>query len=460
MKYKYLLVVMALLFTNLHSMEADPDCTENAIIEAVEDFNEPEMLVHLVTQFIAQKLITDIESGADYESFLNPYELNGDVEEKIISVLPRYAGNYLWSFCPIEVVHMQVGDIGMEYDRRETVLLENDELLELYNYPDHDSDNTFSNIKIWDISSKECIKDLNLPKIIVQKFLISKNYKTLFLWCNDNSVLVYNMKKGKLVTTIKQIGTIKAISLACDDKYICIGVTGQKSIILIKDKDTGNEISSFEVGAQYDDIKSINDIIVIAQEGAGYIESWKLYANEGVCQCIPIAKFEIGWDSIYSSLGSNFLYIIRTLEPGTEKAQILTVPDLKCIHTYKPRYIDPRLCCSADSKIFLLGESKRFMGKLNGLSLVDPVSGKVIRKLDLEKELLSSEIDLSSIWWNRFDISCDNNFIVVYGGKSNIAKICLQFEGGLRSILEQIKLNLNNKKLSESTSSKSFCLVS
>lgn len=438
MKYKSLLVVIALMFTRLNSMGAN------------EIFYQPEPLVYLVAKFLARKLVHDIklkatEKGISYKEYLASCPLNSTVKQLILGFLPRYESISLWKALPYNVIQQNLG-----INFRDIIVLKNDQLLVLYDELSESSSKKISKIKIWDMKFQEWIRsDINLPEIYMFSWLISKNLKTLFL-CFRHFILIYNLTANQIVSKINlRDSVINSVSLFCNDKFLCCGLfDGNVSIF---DVSTGFDVSTRKniLFKAYDTaislIESIGNVIVTYDTFK--IKSWKVnFDKKSVLKFGEISDRTFDGHVENVKLGFNGETILISFGyPQPREVQFLTLPDFKLLKKWEicPGFLG--LKKNADGKMFLTSvrSSNQLDYESNILLLLDSRTGEIIKEFNLKEDDLLLEDHESAIGWEGFDISEDNSFIILYNRKGLIAKISLNLDEGLDNILQLIKRDLD-----------------
>lgn len=400
--------------------------------------HEPELLLDLTAKFIITTLINKIKNNEDYEPLLNQYLLNTDMEDYLISALYKYGVTFLWQFSPYIVEFLDCTDFFVDYGSNYSInhyLLDNDLLLEIccYYLPDRKK---LLSIKIWNLKTKSCLKELTLHDVSVLEHLLSNNSTLVALICKDKSILIYNLETGERIT-IPENEIIENISFAYDDKYICVGSGNGR--ISLKDISTGIEVCSMNASS-YIKVKCINDMIFVFYRDK--IEGYRIYINQDNHKFIKISESNHHFLSEISALGNKLINVTNVNNIGYKiDIHVLDTASLKQISTIHNAIThDLRINCNRDGNLLLVSErpAHTISQKIDGVSLYDGILGKLVRKIDFNQELLKLNLNLSEVLLTRFDISADNRSIIVYGG-SHFLKISLNLNGNLRCILKQIK---------------------
>ena len=280
----------------------------------------------------------------------------------------------------------------------------------------------------------------------------------MFAWTSC-FLLVYDLVNDKDVSRI-YLNTydIQSVCLFCDDKFVCCGLRDGK--VSIFDKNNSKCILSFKANYKgIDVIDSLENFIVTLDSNG--IRSWRLTRDEkSIYQCTQISG--VKRDNLVSDLrlglnGKNIL--INYVYKSSKKMQLLTFPDMELLKQYNFLPTTDGLKSGPDRRMFLVNEETRriFDGgrELKFFSLLDAVTGEVIRKFNLDEDAPLLADHNSPSRCQGFAISEDNIFIIVYNRYGQIAKISLDLDEGLECILAKIKANLVKKK----SKSESSCLI-
>lgn len=475
MNYKYALIFMSLLCAFVNAMEVGEDEPTDVGEERIESeifkTSTPESLSNLVAQFLAKKLMNDIRSELNsdktnskeesYKKYLESNPLTTAAQKLILKELIKKESNLLWKTLPQEAVEQNL-DINL----RDIIALYDNKLLVLYDEQfDDQNSNKVSKIIIWDMKSQDWVNtDIQLPEVHIFNRLISKDLKTLFLWCAGCFILVYDLTENNEVSRIPEgPHVINCVCLLNADQWICCGL-GNGSVKIF-DKDTAEEVFSFKA-ADNQEIKLIEgmDDVIVTADASTHIRSWKLTSGE---------KFGYKCNEI-SNLDHHYgIFGVRNLKLGfngkriiiyfsffdDESVKLFTFPDFKLLKDY---YFSPGelgFKASLDSNLFISSYEKRafwtnrLLNEFKILQLLDAESGEIIGIFRLEGLLAN---DGSPIKWQSFVVSSDNSSIVLYDKKGSIAKISLNLDEGLESTLSKIKLHLEDKK----SILKSLCWIS
>jgi len=470
MKYKFLYVVLALFFAHLNSMEEGDSETilnhENLEIVSQQGFgNQPNSLKEIVTKFLARKLMHDIkaevkgEKEESYKDYLASYPLNGEVSSCVVSALLKNESMLLWQCLPIDVIHQNIGMCCTDI-----IPLANNRLLVIYNESSASESNNYSKIKIWDMRSEDWVDvDIQLPKITVYNAILSKDLKTLFLWCYGYFVLVYDLEKNtKISRIISNPNVIKSVCLLNDDNVCCGLVDGTVKIF---DKDTAKELFSF---------KAANTIInsidftgdVLATVNLFHVKSWKLSKDKkGMYQCAAIAKWRMDYASKVKlglkgkAIIINSSFLQRGIFPQRETVLFLSIPESILLKDYDfcssfagfKRSQDGTMLFAAQGEYTLMRTPS--CDKFSSLAILDAETGVVVKEFVFTKDKESFSDNRSPIQWRGFAISSDNSFIVLYDKQGRIAKVSLNLDQSLDAILQKIRSHLTKKNASS-------CLIS
>ena len=403
MNYMYGIILASFIYALVNGMEVGEDVSteeqykfEQNIkeIEPQDSYisNEPESLIAINSKFIAKTLVDKIKNGADYESFLDSYKLNEDVEGHILNCLPLYASAQLWEFSPYVVEFIDCENFIPE--PMGNLLLLNDELLlELNN----DTKN-----KIWDLKTKTCLKFLDLPLINNFRSLIPNNSNLLASVCSGNSLVIYKWETEGLVI-IKEDEPILYSSFVCNDDYICIGLASGK--IALKERRTGKEIYSMLVDRSYIKLSCINNIMMVLYRDR--VENYEIRVNDDIPKFVKIKESKHHYLSSSSTLGSNHAYIINLRDFGyVFDILVLDTINLSQISSITEATVSyEHMICSQDGNLLLMGDysSGTPTLKADGIGIYDGRLGKLIKKIDFNKELLKLNLDLSKVFLKNFE---------------------------------------------------------